>query len=343
MDLKQVDTELARLLEQRARLVTGRTDAPAKTRVFPETELKAFLRDAATVCEQLVRPKRVAFLGPLCTYTHEAAEAFFGVGIALAPVLSIPAVFDEVAQGQSDFGVVPIEYSTDGRVVDTLENFVNCRLEICGEVALPIRHALMAKCERSEIVEVHSKPQALSQCRHWLLKHLPDARLIAAESTAAAAKRAGTKSGIAAVASPLAAREYGLNILVPSIVSSAQNTTRFVVLRKTPEGKEPASTLAEKKASKTTLLFKLRHESGALADALMIFKRQHLNLTWIESFPLPDEPGRYLFFVDLEGHQTDLKVRRALAALEKKASRLDVLGSYRRADQCGIRAIEESR
>ncbi|MDO4569385.1 MAG: prephenate dehydratase domain-containing protein, partial [Planctomycetia bacterium] len=185
---------------------------------------------------------------------------------------------------------------------------------------IPIHHSLMGKCTRSEIKEIHSKPQALSQCRHWLSKHVPGVRLVEATSTAAAAQIAKTQPGAAAIASRLAAEAYDLEILAQRLEDRPNNTTRFAIL-----GKEDAP---RSRKAKTTLMFELPHEPGSLADAMAIFKRGKINLTWIESLPNPETPGTYVFFADLAGHRAEMKVRRALSALEKRASRLIVLGSY---------------
>ena len=322
MNIQEIDQEILRLMELRAALVTGvKTDGKKRPAALLDPEKKEdVLRDVRSLCDALVKPKKVAFLGPFFSFSHQAALKFFGSGADFAPVSSISGIFEEVERGQCDFGVVPVENSTDGRVVDALETFTHTKVQICGEVALPIHHALMAACKRSEIRTVFSKPQALSQCRHWLAKHLPDAALEETTSTAAAAQLARTTPNAAAVASSLAARANGLEILVPEIEDSRFNVTRFAVL-----SQQDAPKTAK---SKTMLMFELPHEAGALADAMAIFKRNRINLTWIESFPMPNEPGKYLFFVDLEGHRTQMKIRRALTALEKKNARVVVLGSY---------------
>lgn len=317
---KKIDEEILRLLELRARMITQKTDLPPREMLLPKEKKDALLREVDSLCQQLVRPVQVAFLGPLYSYTHLAMEQFFGSGVAHSPVTTIESVFEEVFHEQTHYGVVPIENSTDGRVVDALEMFARMPVRICGEIEIPIHHTLMARCTREEIQEVQSKPQALSQCRHWLVRHLPNVRLVEVTSTAAAAQNAQTKPGVAAVASPLAAKAYALNTLVESIADNSNNITRFVIL-----GKDDAP---RTRHDKTSLLFALPHESGTLADALMIFKRHKINLTWIESFPIPTSPGTYLFFVDFYGHRTELKVRRALEMLEKKTHRLEILGSY---------------
>jgi chorismate mutase / prephenate dehydratase len=281
------------------------------------------LRHVSSVCLQSVHQLRVAYLGPMHSYSHLATLKYFGGATTLTPVASIPAVFDAVERGDAAAGVVPIENSTDGRVVDTLGMFVHRDMEICGEVLLPIHHNLLSKTAREEIREVHSKPQALSQCRGWLTSQLPNARLVEVSSTAAAAKLASEKHGVAAVASIEAGREYQLDVIAANIEDNVDNVTRFAVL-----GKErPAPTGDDK----TAILFQVSHQPGALADAMIVFKNQALNLTWIESFPAPKARNEYLFFIELTGHRDDEPVRRAVETLGKLAQRLTILGSYPRA------------
>ncbi len=266
---------------------------------------------------------RTAYLGPLHSYSHLAAIKYFGDAAELTPVASIPAVFDAVDRGDAATGMVPIENSTDGRVVDTLGMFVRREMEVCGEVLLPIHHNLLSKTPRAEIREIHSKPQALSQCRGWLAKNLPGAQLVENTSTAAAAKLASETIGIAAVASIEAGRQYDLDVIDANIEDNPNNVTRFAVLGKL----RPARTGDDK----TSILFQVRHQPGALADAMTIFKRHELNMTWIESFPSPEAANEYLFFVELTGHRDDDPIAAAIHELAKETQRLTILGSYPRA------------
>lgn len=287
-------------------------------------ELKAdLLRHLSSVCLQSLHELRAAYLGPKHSYSHLAAIKYFGDATTLSAVASIPAVFDAVARGDAATGIVPIENSTDGRVVDTLGMFVRREMGICGEVLLPIHHNLLSKTPREAIVEVYSKPQALSQCRAWLARNLPQARLVEIGSTAAAAELASRQQGVAAVASIEAGREYELDVIDANIEDNANNVTRFAVL-----GKEQPSPTGD---DKTALLFQVNHQPGALADAMIVFKGQSLNLTWIESFPAPDAPNEYLFFVELTGHRDDNAVKRAIEELAKMTQRLTILGSYPKA------------
>ena len=284
-------------------------------------EAKAnLLRHLSSVCLQTVHAMRSAYLGPMHSYSHLAAIKYFGDASTLTPVASIPAVFESVTRGDTSAGIVPIENSTDGRVVDTLGMFVHQDAQICGEVLIPIHHNLLSRTARENITEVQSKPQALSQCRSWLASQLPGATLVPVSSTAAAAKMAAEKPGVAAVASIEAGRQYGLDVIDANIEDNANNVTRFAV-----SGKEQPSPTGN---DKTAILFQVNHEPGALAGAMMIFKDHGLNLTWIESFPMPEKPSEYLFFVELTGHREEKAVREAIACLEKIAQRLTVLGSY---------------
>ena len=288
-----------------------------------QTSLHGLLKHISSLCLQSHEAIAAAYLGPLHSYSHLATLKYFGQGTALRPVSSIRAVFESVARGDLPYGVVPIENSTDGRVVDTLGMFLHCEAKICGEVLLPIHHNLLSRTPRAEITEVHSKPQALSQCRDWLSKHLPSAILVEINSTAAAAKLAAEKHGIAAVASIEAGREYDLNVVDANIEDNPNNVTRFAVLgthQPEPTGHD-----------KTSILFQLHHRPGTLAEAMSIFQSHSLNLTWIESFPTPDSVNEYIFFIELAGHQQDAPVTAALKDLGQTAQHLTILGSYPKA------------
>lgn len=278
------------------------------------------MRHVVSLCQAAVPQTRIAYLGPQYSYSHLAAIKYFGDATALMPVVSISAVFESIVRHDAQAGVVPIENSTDGRVVDTLGMFLKHRVRICGELLLPIHHHLLSRTSRSEITEVYSKPQALSQCRDWLAHNLPMARLVEMSSTAAAAQLAAERSGAAAVASLQAGEAYALDVIASSIEDNPDNITRFAIL-----GTEPTPRTGN---DKTALLFQVAHQPGALADAMNLFKRGDLNLTWIESFPLPGARSEYLFFVEFEGHESDDAVARTIGALAKKAQRLEVLGSY---------------
>jgi chorismate mutase/prephenate dehydratase len=289
-----------------------------------DESLQAVFREIVSGSRALATKLRVAYLGPDYSYSHLAAIQRFGQSVDLVAVGTITAAFEEVEARQVDFGVVPLENSTDGRIADTLDNFARKPVQICGEVQLCIHHQLLGRCARSEVQEVYSKPQALSQCRNWLAKHLPAARLVEVASTTAAAEVARDRDGTAAIASRQAAANYGLGVLAANIEDNPANVTRFAIL-----GQDPTVRTGD---DKSALMFELAHRPGSLADGLNVFKRQRVNLTWLESFPMAGPDGGYLFFVELEGHQKDLRVRRAIDQLRKKSVRLTVLGSYARSE-----------
>ena len=259
-------------------------------------------------------------MGPMYSYSHLAAIHRFGQSVEFVPVATIAAVFEDVDRGHSDFGMVPVENSTDGRIADTLDMFTRLPVRICGEIDLKIHHFLLGKCPRNDVKEVYSKPQAISQCRNWLAKHLPAARTIEVTSTSTAAQLAAEKPGAAAIASIQAGVHYGLEILAENIEDNPGNITRFAVIG----GERPERTGNDR----TALLFQTEHRPGALAEVMNIFKRYKLNLTWIESFPVTGMARVYLFFVEMEAYETDTRFRRAIASLQKKTLRLEILGSF---------------
>jgi chorismate mutase/prephenate dehydratase len=340
-ELDRLDRETVKRLNERAKLtkklaaLRSAADAPVRDTIDDDTlqhavdaskgplsddSIRAVFREVISGGRSLIRPVRVAYLGPMYSYSHLATTSRFGSSADLAAVATISAVFEELNRGHADYGVVPLENSTDGRVADTLGMFARHPLRICGEVQLRIHHNLLARTMREEIREVYSKPQALSQCRDWLAKHLPWARTVEMASTAAAAQLAAGKTGAAAVASRLAAVNYGLDIVCENIEDNTNNVTRFAVI-----GGQVAPRTGH---DKTAIMFEISHSAGSLADVMGIFKRARLNLTWIESFPMPGSTNEYLFFVESQGHENDAKVKKALAALERRTVRLNVLGSY---------------
>ena len=346
--IERLDRELLKLVNLRARFATAWSKHLAETGQTPaadeaeawlaklvaankgplhERAIRGIFRELTSGWHELNRAHRVAFLGPAYSYSHVATLERFGTSIEQVPVGSIAAVFEEVNRGHVEFGVVPVENSTDGRVADTLDMFTRLRVRICGEVQLRIHHNLLGRCTRSEIQEVYSRPQALSQCRNWLARHLPAVRTIEVTSTSTAAQLAQDKPGAAAIASVQAGVYYGLDVLAEKIEDNQANVTRFAVI-----GEDSASRTGHDRAA---VMFEVEHKPGALADAMNIFKRNRLNLTWIESFPIARPEGGYMFFIELDGHESDSRVRRAMDSLAKRALRLEVLGSYPRSTPVG--------
>jgi chorismate mutase / prephenate dehydratase len=293
-----------------------------------EQTIKAIFREIMSGSRALQKILKVAYLGPEYSFSHLAAVDRFGQDVEFMRVGSIAAVFEEVNRGHADFGVVPLENSTDGRVADTLDMFMRLpQLKICAEARLRIHHNLMANCEQQEIRRIYSKTQVLSQCRNWLSKNVPHASLHEVASTATAAELAQREPGAAAVASREAAVRYGLRILFADIEDSPYNETRFAVI-----GHQECPKTGH---DKTAIMFKTPHHPGALVDALNVFKQNKLNLTWIESFPAKASKPEYVFFADFEGHLEDPKVKKALAALKEHCDQLSVLGSFPMAQVVG--------
>jgi chorismate mutase/prephenate dehydratase len=283
--------------------------------------LKAIYRELISASRALQRVQKVAFLGPEYSYSHLAALERFGESVEYMRVGSITAVFEEVNRRHVDFGVVPLENSTDGRIADTLDMFIRMpQVKICAEVRLIVHHNLLANCEQTDIRRVYSKAQALSQCRNWLSKNLPHASLHEVSSTADAARLVQSEPNVAAVASRQAGVRYGIRVLFPNIEDHPNNETRFAVIGMTDSGKTGAD--------KTAMMFQIPHNPGSLSDVLQVFKQNKINLTWIESFPYRDAKGEYVFFVDFEGHREDPKVKKALAALQGMCDSVSVLGSF---------------
>jgi chorismate mutase/prephenate dehydratase len=289
--------------------------------------IRTIYRELMSGSRALQRILKVAYLGPEYSFSHLAAIERFGTAIEFLRVGTIASVFEEVNRGHADYGVVPLENSTDGRIADTLDMFTRLpQIKIHAEARLRIHHNLLANCSQPEIRRIYSKPQALSQCRNWLSKNVPHAALVEVASTAVAAELAQREPGAAAVASRQAASRYGLKILFPDIEDFPNNETRFAVI-----GMEPA---AKSGRDRTAVMFQTAHEPGALVDALNVFKQSKINLTWIESFPARTAAAKqeYVFFVDFEGHSEDTKVKKTLDLLAKHCEKVVVLGSFPMSD-----------
>ncbi len=296
--------------------------------VLDHDTIRAIYREIMSGSRALQKIIKVAYLGPEYSFSHLAAVERFGQAVDFLGVGSIAAVFEEVNRGHVDFGVVPVENSSDGRVADTLDMFMRLpHLVICAEVRLRVHHNLMARCTQAEIRRVYSKGQALSQCRNWLSKNVPQASLHEVSSTAAAAQLALTEPGAAAVASRQAAVRYNLRILFSEIEDSPYNETRFAVI-----GHQKSARTGQ---DKTALMFRVPHNPGALVGALDVFKANKINLTWIESFPAKTAKPEYIFFVDFEGHTEDPKVSKALKQLADHCAEMTVLGSFPMAQLAG--------
>jgi chorismate mutase/prephenate dehydratase len=292
---------------------------------LPHQTLRLIFRELMSSSRSLQKQLRVAFLGPKYSYSHLASVAKFGESVEHVPVGSIAAVFEEVNRRHVQFGIVPLENSTDGRIADTLDMFVRLPgLKIRAEVRLRVRHCLLGKGEWTDVNRVYSKAQAISQCRNWLGKNLPQASMFDVVYSAEAAAIAQKDPHAAAIASKPAAAAYGLQVLVENIEDMANNTTRFAVISE--RGENPTG------RDKTTMILRLSNQAGTLAKAIAPFEKNGVNMTWIESCPTAESINvlnpSYLFFADIDGHVEDEAVKKTLEQVRKRCDRLEILGSY---------------
>jgi len=287
---------------------------------LPAAAIRAIYREIMSASYALEKGLAIAYFGPAGTYTHEAARNKFGASVEYVPQASISDVFAAVAKGNADFGVVPIENSSEGAVTHTLDEFMDSESKICAQILLRVEQNLLAKCPREEIKKIYSHPQSLGQCRQWLRTHFPAAEIIASSSNTRAAQHAAEEPGTAAIAGKLAAELYSLNILESAIQDSAFNTTRFLVIG--PQSCPPTG------SDKTSLMFAVQDKAGALFTALEPFERLGISMSKIESRPSKRKAWEYYFFVDIEGHAEDARVIQALDELNKSCTLVKVLGSY---------------
>ncbi len=349
----QIDDELIGLLERRAslvdevasakreaglplhdpdreRLVLERLGARAKGK-FPAQAIEAVYREIMSACLALQQPMAVGYLGPEGTFSHMAARTLFGLGVRYVELPTIAAVADAVRRGHVDYGVAPIENSTEGSVSYTLDCLLDGGVHLRREWILPVEQALLGRAlNLAQITRVVSHPQAFGQCREWLAKHLPHAQLVHSTSTAAAAREAAGDPSTAAIASRLAAELHGLPVLVAAVQDRTENATRFVLLAK--EDSRPTGD------DKTTMAFSLRDGKGALRRILEVFENEGVNLTRIESRPSREKAWDYVFIVDLEGHREESHVARAITELEQRCPVVRVFGSYPRAQKLETRS-----
>ncbi len=342
-EIDHVDDEILNLLNRRAKLVkqVGSIKKKLKTSFyvphredeiikrltknckgdFPKNAVKSVFKEIISACLSLEKTLKVAFLGPFATFTHDAAMKFFGQNAQYVPIRSISDIFDEVAKGRADMGVVPVENSTEGIVSYTLDMFLRYDLFISGEIILPITHCLISKLIRKEdIKKIYSHPQAFAQCRGWIEKNMSHCVLIEVNSTAEAAELAKKEEHAAAIAGEAAAKIYDLNMIERNIQDLNDNFTRFLIIGKIKHKKT--------ENDKTSILFSIRDEPGALYNMLSPFAKRNINLTKIESRPVKTKAWEYVFFVDLDGHIDDKNVSEAIEELKSKSVFLKVIGSY---------------
>ena len=289
---------------------------------LPEKSIRAIYREIMSAALALEDDLKIAYLGPEGTWTHQAAIKKFGHSVAYTSQPNFAEVFDQVTRRQADYGVVPIENSTEGAVSHTLDLFVDSPLQICAQILLRIENGLMAAIPREQIKTLYSHPQVFGQCRNWILRNFPEADLVEVSSTTRAAQlaRDNAAQGAAALGGALAAEMNGLEMLESSIQDRATNTTRFLVIgEKTcpPTGKD-----------RTSILFAIHDRPGSLVRALQAFDQFQINMSKIESRPSKRKDWEYVFYVDLSGHCDDPELKNAIEELEKHCSMVKLLGSY---------------
>ena len=282
--------------------------------------IRAIYREVMSSALSLQKTMRIAYLGPEATFTHQAAIRRFGSSLRYGPQKTITDVFAEVSKNRADYGVVPIENSTEGVVTHTLDMFVDSDLKIVSQIVLRVQHCLLSNTRKTQIKKLFAHPQALAQCRAWVQNNLPRVEIIETSSNARSAELASTEGDTAAIAGLLAAEKYGLRVVEYDIQDNAANATRFLVLGRQcspPTGRD-----------RTSLMISLVDKVGALHRALAAFRRYRLNMTKIESRPSKRKAWEYFFFIDCDGHVSDHKVAKAVAELEQQCSFVKVLGSY---------------
>ena len=342
-EIDAIDMEILRLLNQRARLAIDigkikkeeklSTHVPQREREiyerlekenkgpFPHEALRVVFREIMSASLSLEQPLRVAYFGPKATFTHLASMKKFGFFANYIPANSIREVFAEVERGRADYGVVPIENSTEGVVNYTLDMFAESNLKITAEILQEVGlHLLSLTGEIEDIKCVYSHPQPIAQCRTWIESNLPNMPVVEVSSTARAAEMCVDDPSAAAIASELAAQLYGLKVIKSHIEDYTNNFTRFLVIARNQVEKSGKD--------KTSIMFSIKDRVGALYNVLKTFSENDINLTKIESRPSRKKAWDYVFFVDLQGHIEDEKVRMALEKLEPQCMFLKVLGSY---------------
>ena len=341
--IEEVDDEILRLLNHRAQIVqeVGKVKSEMKMEYysprreeqilqrlgaqssgpFPRWAVPSVFREIISACRSLETELTVAFLGPPATFSHMASIQHFGSSVHMVPENTIQDVFEAVEREKTDYGVVPVENSTEGPVSLTLDRFIQSEAKICAEIMTKVSHDLLSLTGNAgEVQRVYSHPQALSQCREWLRKNFPHVQLEEAGSTAKAAQMAVEDRKAAAVASSLAAPLYGLKVVASQIEDHLNNSTRFLVL-----GRQGAERTGR---DKTSVLFVVSHAPGTLFRVLQVFYEKGINLTKIESRPNKEKPWEYIFFIDFEGHAADPHIAEALHEVKGHVLFVKSLGSY---------------
>jgi chorismate mutase/prephenate dehydratase len=345
MQIDDLDKKIVELLNQRAKVVVdvGKAKqtngapiyAPDREHAvlsritdlnsgpLPQRTLQAIYRELMSGSFALEKPLRIAYLGPEGSFSHMASIRKFGASVEHMPLADIRAVFEEVARGHCDLGLVPIENSVGGGVIDTMDSFIDNTVTICAEVLVEIHHNLLANTPPDQIKLVASRPEVFAQCRNWISTSFQSVELVPVASSSRAAEMAASEQGMGAIGSSLAAELYGLKVIFANIEDNTNNMTRFYVI-----SREPAKRTGH---DKTTILFTTAHKAGALVDVLNVLARYGVNLTNIDTRPSKRRNWEYYFFVDAEGHSEDMNFADAIEEARSHCGEIHILGSYPRA------------
>ena len=345
--IDELDQQLVRLLNERAKVVVqvGQVKRAGNTPIYvPDRErrvleqvrsynqgplpnkcIDAIYRELMSGSFALERPLRIGYLGPPGSFSHLAATCKFGQSVEYDNLADIPLIFNAVDRHDCDYGLVPIENSTEGSVAASLDALADTKSKVCAEVLIAIHHNLLANCEAPQIKKIYSHPQALAQCRSWLSTQFPNVERIATASTSRAAEMAAKEPGAAAIASSLAAKLQNLHVQFENIEDNPNNTTRFFVI-----GHQSTRPTGD---DKTAIMFTTEHKAGALTEVLNVFRDFGLNLTHIDKRPSQRVNWEYSFFVDLIAHQEDDAFKKAVAEAKKHCLQLITLGSFPRASE----------
>jgi chorismate mutase/prephenate dehydratase len=289
-----------------------------------DDQLCAIYREIMSSALALEKTMSIAYLGPEATFTHQAAIQKFGSSLRYVSQKTIADVFAEVSRNRADYGVVPVENTTEGVVTHTLDMFVDSDLKIVSQIVLPVQYCLAGNCRLQDIKRLYVHPQALGQCRQWVQEHLPKVEIFETSSNARSAELAAQGKVNAAITGILAAEKYGLPVLKQDIQDNAANATRFLVL-----GRQCSPPTGD---DRTSLLVSVADKAGALHQAIAAFRRHKINMTKIESRPSKRKAWEYFFFIDCNGHMQDRKVVKAIHLLGEHCNFVKVLGSYPNAE-----------
>ncbi|MFT5220040.1 MAG: chorismate mutase/prephenate dehydratase [Planctomycetota bacterium] len=289
-----------------------------------DDEAGRLIREVMSACLALEQPLKIAYLGPEGTFTQSAALKHFGHSVSTVPMSSIPDVFNSVEARRSEYGLVPVENSTEGVISHTLDMFVDSKLKVCGEVEIRIHHHLANLSQDiANIQRIYSHQQSFAQCRRWLDQNFPGVERIPVSSNAEAARLAAANDNAAAICGLPAVEIFKLKICYENIEDLTDNTTRFVIIGH--QEIEPSGN------DKTSLLISTKNQPGALLALLQPLASNNISMNKIESRPAPGQKWAYVFFIDIDGHQQNEDVINALAELKQQSSLFKILGSYPKA------------